>query len=152
MFVRNPFDRLTSCYENKYHSDQSRVGKSIKMLIYKGFRDFARRVCMIPDGMADKHFMSQCVSVVDRNGKLLLDYVGKFENLEADYEPIRRKYGFQPLPHYNRTEIAKGNWMDYYDLETARRAYQRYKTDIETFGYQGAYGELVSYLRKKKTQ
>ena len=81
----------------------------------------------------------------------MLDLVGKFENLEANLEPSLRKYGFQSLPDYNRTRKARSNWRTIED-ETTRRVFQHYKTDIEAFGDQGAYGELVSYLRKKKTQ
>ncbi len=162
-FVRNPFRRLISCYENKMHADRAKVGKMINMLIYDhylmgflskdhGFRHFARRVCMIPDRLADRHFVSQSMDVLDANGNLLVDYVGKLEHMERDYAPLRQKYGFQPLLHYNKAKKAKQNWMDYYDLETARRVYRRYETDIKVFKYQDAYEELIAYLKVREAQ
>lgn len=160
-FVRNPFERLVSCYENKLHSDVAGLGKTLSMLIYdryllgflgkdRGFISFARRICLIPDRLADKHFMSQSFSLVDKNGNVLLNYVGRLENMNADYETIRQKFNFKPLPHYNKTKKEKRNWMDYYDLDTARRVYRRYKTDIEVFGYQDTYEKLVAYLKAKE--
>jgi hypothetical protein len=160
-FVRNPFRRLVSCYENKLHTDKAEVGKTICFLIYdsylfgflskdRGFRSFARRVCMIPDCLSDRHFASQSMDAVGPDGRLLVDYVGKLERMERDYEPLRQKFGFAPLPHYNRTKTAMRNWMDYYDLDTARRVYRRYRTDIEVFGYQDAYAELVAYLQARE--
>ena len=78
---------------------------------------------------------------------MLVNHVFKFENLARDYESIREKYDLAPLPHYNRTK--KGNWMDYYNLATARRVYRRYQRDIEEFGYQDVYDELIRYITEK---
>ncbi|HOP10047.1 MAG TPA: sulfotransferase family 2 domain-containing protein [Oscillospiraceae bacterium] len=158
-FVRNPFDRLVSCYESKYHHDPktTKSGKP-QHLVYdyyllgflskdKGFDHFVKRVCMIPKRFAEEHFRSQYLTLY-RNGKCIADFVGKFENLETDYEPIRQKYGFSPLAHYNKTD--KGNWMDYYTLKTAEMIYRKYRRDIETFGYQDEYEKLLKYLAAKE--
>lgn len=157
-FVRNPFSRLVSCYENKYHSDRELrdlMQYQYYLLGYlskdRGFRAFASRVCTIPDRLADHHFVSQSF-LIDRMGRNPKpDFVGHFENLAEEYEPIRQKYDFLPLPHHNRTDKA-GSWMDYYDLPTAEKVYRRYRQDIERFGYQGAYDELVAYLKAKETK
>ena len=159
-FVRNPFMRLISCYENKYHPKR-RPGQSTRLkydhylMGYlrkdRGFRSFARRVSRIPDRIADSHFASQSF-MIDRMGQNPApNFVGHFEHLAEEYEPIRKKYGFMPLPHHNPTKKATF-WMDYYDLPTARRVYQRYKKDVERFGYQSSYEELIEYLRSKEVR
>lgn len=159
-FVRNPFDRLVSCYENKLHTDRESVGVTIKELIYdrymmgylgkdRGFATFARRVCKIPDKYADRHFVSQSFGMLDGDGRLIPDYVGKFENFAGDFEVIREKFDLAPLPHYNKTSKVRKNWMDYYDLETARLVYERYRTDIEVFGYQQVYDDLVARIKAR---
>lgn len=159
-FVRNPFDRLVSCYENKLHTDKASVGVTIKELIYdrylmgylgkdKGFNNWAQRVCRVPDKYADRHFISQSFGMLDENGELITDFVGKFENFAADFEVMRQKFDLAPLPHYNKTKKEKKSWMDYYDLKTAQKVYERYKTDIRVFGYQQAYDDLVAYIKSK---
>ena len=157
-FVRNPFARLVSCYVNKLHDDREKLGKTMDRLYFsrylfgylnvdKGFHNWAGRVCRIPDKYADRHFVGQSYLVHDAEGHMLVNHVFKFENLARDYEPIREKYDLAPLPHYNRTK--KGNWMDYYDMATARRVYRRYRRDIEEFGYQDVYDELIRYITEK---
>lgn len=157
-FVRDPFTRLVSCYENKYHPTRKpKPNDHLKYDYYlmgflrkdRGFRSFARRVSWIPDRIADSHFASQSF-MIDRMGQNPKpNFIGHFERLEEEYEPIRQKYGFMPLPHHNPTKKAT-YWMDYYDLPTAKRVYKRYKKDIERFGYQATYDALIEYLKAKE--
>ena len=158
-FVRNPFARLVSCYVNKLHEDRAKLGVTMQRLYFsrylfgylnvdKGFRNWAKRVCRIPDKYADRHFVGQSYLLHDKEGHLLVNHVFNFENLARDYEPIREKYGLAPLPHYNKT--SKGNWMDYYDLSTARAVYRRYRQDIEQFGYQETYEKLLRHIAENK--
>lgn len=158
-FVRNPFARLVSCYVNKLHEDREKLGKSMERLYFtrylfgclnvdKGFHNWARRVCRIPDKWADRHFVSQSYLIHDSEGHLLVNHVYKFENLASDYEPIRERFDLAPLPHYNKTK--KGNWMDYYDLRTAKIVYRYYRRDIDEFGYRDTYEQLLDYIREKR--
>jgi hypothetical protein len=78
-FVRNPLDRLVSCYEDKVKSTKQHHGKYYfdtnynKIFINTFFGDkfrqdmsfgeFIKLVCKIPDLFADGHFKSQ-VSIV----------------------------------------------------------------------------------------
>ncbi len=155
-FVRNPFARLVSCYESKYHSDRVRYRDAIRRgwLVYdvylngylrqdKGFDHFVRRVIDIPHCLDDGYIRSQYRLLVGKGGKPVVDFIGKVENMEADYEPIRRRYGYGPLRRYNQS--GHSDWRDYYTTELARMVYGKYKDDVRYFGYEGEYEDLLAH-------
>ena len=159
-FVRNPLERLTSLYHNKYHTDLKLLENgTLKHLYYEhylfgvlrkdtGFAGFAKRVSRIPNCLADRHFVSQYFLTRDWRGRPLLDHIGRFEELPEAYEFIREKYELEPLAHYNQTN--KGNWMDFYDEESAKRMIRHYRKDIDAFGYRDEANALLTYVRGKK--
>ncbi len=160
-FVRNPFARLVSCYESKYHEDKTRNLGAILHghLDYdyyldgyikedKGFEYFVKQIIQIPYPMQDRHFCSQYHRFTDKDGLLIVDFIGKVETLKKDYEPIRQKYGFDPLMHYNK--VAYGDWRDYYTTKLAKMVYKKYKKDVQYFGYEQEYHDLLEYCAKKE--
>ena len=157
-FVRNPFTRLVSCYESKYHHDKTfynREGTDFDSYLFgimkkdKGFENFVRKIVLIPDFLLDRHFCIQSKHITGRNGMLLVDYVGRFENMEQEFGMIAEKYGLAALPHFNRTDTDQSRWMDYYTTETAKLVYRKYRVDLERFGYLDSYVELRRYLKKR---
>lgn len=159
-FVRNPYERLVSCYTNKYITDKKHLEKRdhLYMDTYlfgyirnpKDFTDFVRKICKIPTCLEDRHFQKQYNVLYDKQGNCIVDYIGKFENLQEDFEVLRDKFDLKELPHYNPTE--KGNWMDFYTIETAKLVYEKYEKDIKTFGYEDTYKALMKYLKQKEVK
>ncbi len=160
-FVRNPFARLVSCYESKYHDDKTRNGDAIRRGYLdfdyyldgyiredEGFARFVEKIVRIPYPLADYHFCSLYHRLIGSEGKPLVDFIGKVEHLEADYEPIRRKYGFAPLQHYNKVDY--GDWRDYYTTKLAKKVYRKYKKDVQYFGYEEEYRDLLDYCARKE--
>ncbi len=80
-----------------------------------------------------------------KNGKCSVDYIGRFENIENDFEPIRKKYKLEKLPHFNKTQHKKDEWKEYYTKEIADLVYKRYRKDFDVW-YPNAYKELMYYL------
>jgi hypothetical protein len=104
------------------------------------FQEFAEAVCQIPDEEANPHFRSQHIFVCDEgSGKnLLADFVGRFENLEADFEYVTKRIGIDAqLPHAADTSSIRSSrpYRDFYDEKLARMVGERYREDIEIFGY-----------------
>lgn len=65
------------------------------------------------------------------------DYVMKLENLVVDFSEVQCKLKCHiPLPYLNRTVNKKKSYRDYYTKqEQIDRVAERYKIDIETYGY-----------------
>ena len=148
-FVRNPFDRLYSCYKNIVYDPK-------KVLDYPfghfrhiaNFEQFVKKVTKVPDAISNPHFISQYCFLY-KNNKCLVNSVGKFENLVQDFEPIRQKYQLNPLPYYNKSQATTDEWKDHYTEELATLIYKRYKKDFELF-YPNAYAELLAYIKQSK--
>ncbi len=132
--VRNPFDRLVSCYKDKILKDNSDIKKCYFGMFKKdmSFEEFVSKVCAIPDFISDVHFKSQSAFLFQR-GKPLFNTLLKFENLEQDFEPLRARLGLNNLPVLNSSK--KDNYKQYYTPELKRKVYLRYKGDFDNFGY-----------------
>ncbi len=160
-FVRNPFARLVSCYESKFHTDKEKNSSAKERGYFdfdeylhgylkadRGFSYFINQIIKIPWRLDNPHFCSQYQRIVWKDGKPMADFIGKFENLEADYEPIRAKYGFSPLKIYNKS--GHGDWRDYYTTDLAKKVYKKYKKDVQYFGYEDEYRDLLNYCKEKE--
>jgi hypothetical protein len=125
-FVRNPWNRLVSEYEfllnRPVHHRHARVKK------LGGFKQFIQM--QIP-----RHEAYQLNMLVDRKGKLLMDFVGKLENLQEDWKTVceRIDLPYEPLPRKNASQ--RGNIRDYYDEESRQLVARHWAREIEMFGY-----------------
>ena len=126
-FVRNPWDRQLSLYfyirktqDNKYHK---------QVMKHNSFNEFilglSRNHCVFP----------QQYNVTDDNNKLIVDFIGRLENIERDFQIICKRIGlpYIKLPHLNKSKHK--HYAEYYTKETERVVAEEYKDDIEMFGY-----------------
>lgn len=126
-FVRNPWDWMTSIY--RYESQSASHPKHKKTKELTGFEEFL-------DGMKNSQFKKQSDFIFDENGRQLVDFVGRFENLEQDFQIVCRKIGIQTsLPHTNSTTKQK-TYRQYYKPHTEHMVRELLADDIENFGYQ----------------
>lgn len=158
-FVRSPFARVVSAYyshiktENVEYSPkvQALLGSRIPTIQAKlapigkntgkadiSFDDF---VYYLKDGKDDElniHWRPQhtFVSTDGQKGKrLLVDFVGKVENIEEDWKKICHRIGVQAeIPHENRTSHPA--YAECYTAETWDIVADRYREDIRIFGYE----------------
>ena len=112
-FVRNPWDRLVSWVH--------RMGLGV---------DWDQ-----PDRFDQLGLEPQVDYLLDEDGKLMVDFVGRFENLAEDFNTICGKIGIAtpPLPHLNTSEHR--HYRDYYDETAKQFIAKQYAEDIERFGY-----------------
>ena len=72
----------------------------------------------------------------DDNQKIIVNFVGKLENLNEDWHYVCQTIGLnckQFLPHEKKTERKK--YQDYYNEETKKIVEQRFEWVIKEFGY-----------------
>jgi len=142
-FVRNPFDRLYSCYKHKLGDPSSPFARRYLFTTITGnetFAEFVHKVCRIPDKVADRHFCSQSFLLTDRNNQLLPAFVGAFEKLDEDFSPIQKRFNLASLPHVHKT--GGDDWTTVYTPELATLVYDRYREDCERFNYTWAAEKL----------
>lgn len=133
-FVRNPLERLHSAYVNEVVEPLESVplfrrhGITTEM----SFPDFVKRLLVLPQNRVDLHLRSQHLFITDRKGTVV-DFVGRFERLDADWEVLRERFGLPALP--KRNVSSRALYEDAYTPELARLVADRYRRDIEIFGY-----------------
>jgi hypothetical protein len=66
---------------------------------------------------------------------LLVDYVGRFENLAEDFKVVAARIGLPSgeLPRLNST--ASRDYKTVYNDRTVSAVHQMFQDDIETYGY-----------------
>lgn len=135
-FVRNPLDRLLSAY-----SQQMAIPKPEAKTIFQrhripldaSFARFVEIVSSVDDDHADGHIRSQHRYVTEGD-EVLVDFVGRFEELDEAWESLRQRFALPELPRRNTSSHL--SVQEAYTPRLARLAAERYRRDIEFFGYQ----------------
>lgn len=135
-FVRNPWDLVVSEWQWRRRTFPR---LSLDRYLKPSFPAFLKRVPtwkgFIGNGIR-RHLLPQYHFIHDQQGALLVDYVGRFETLEADFNQVCQKIGLPDLtlPHANQTKRDR-DYRKYYDDETYSLVKQMYQVDIDYFGF-----------------
>jgi hypothetical protein len=129
-FVRNPWDRLVSCWHEKVlASDHFRLGRERERL--RSFPAFVEYVMWLDVETCDPHLRSQA-ALVDLNR---VEFVGRFERFAEDLAIVCRRLRLpEGFSHRNPTEHA--HYSHYYDDRTAEAVGRFYERDLRIFGYE----------------
>ncbi len=148
-FVRNPFDRLVSCYvdrlkrKNKMFLDNvSKYNINSNM----NFKEFVKAISKIPDEYSDTHFKSQ-VCFLMKDGKLIPNFIGKIETIDEDFNSICKVFNIDSKLEHLNTSKNREPYEIYYDEETIKLVEERYKEDLKVFDYKY---EEVSQMNQEK--
>ena len=124
-FVRNPWDWHVSWYhyirQNPSHYQHPEVSRMWDFEEYLTWR-------VEYDRLFQKDF------VVDVQGRLLVDFLGRFEDLEQDFGKVCGRIGVRTgLLHRNRSKRRDYRW--YYTDRTRELVEMFWAEDVELFGY-----------------
>ena len=138
-FVRNPYERVVSTYH---------IRKKLLPGVKMSFRGFVQKRLTGKQGFGawtffrskaekalEDQFEGQHDFISDAAGKILVDFVGKYENLCVDFKKVCDRLGLKAdLPVMNQSKHE--SYRNYYDAETRKAVEEVYKKDIEAFGYE----------------
>ncbi|QIK37766.1 sulfotransferase family protein [Caldichromatium japonicum] len=133
-FVRNPWDLQVSSFHHIRRERPHYLGG------HTDFADFLRWK-LDPDRPYQYHLDTsitpQSDYLVDLEGRVIVDDIGRYERLEEDFAGICKRIGIRPLPlpHRRRAQDRKRDWRTYYTDETAELVARHFARDIELFGY-----------------
>lgn len=131
-FVRNPWDRILSCFLDK--TKQS-IGKSWEMETYRPYAScsFEEFIDYLDEDniLYDAHTAPQ-ISLINPEQ---IDFIGKFEKLDTDFSKLQGVLGLAPIKLTKENITHHDHYSYYYNKKTKEKINQLYKTDIEKFEY-----------------
>ena len=123
-FVRNPWDWQVSLYHYMRELRRHPQHDIVQALSFDEYIEW--RVS------SARHLQKEFVT--DETGALLVDFVGRFENVERDAHRVFERIGIRAsLPHRNRS--FHDDYRTYYSDRSRRLVSEHFAEDIEMFGY-----------------
>ena len=131
-FVRNPWDKVVSQYHYRSRTNKTNLRDNpveFRQWVRLAYGEKAPQYYDHP-----KMFQPQLDWISDESGKVLVDFVGRFESFQQDFEEAcRRLHRTVNLPHLKKSE--RRSYREYYDDETRDIIQTWYQKDIDHFGY-----------------
>nr|VFJ51828.1 MAG: Sulfotransferase family protein [Candidatus Kentron sp. FW] len=132
-FVRNPWDWQVSMYhfilKETDHVSHATV---------KSMDSFEEYLAWVIDSKKSPYAKGatkfQKDMIVDEKGRIIVDFVGRYENLAEDFQKVCRTVGIEAsLPRINQS--VHQDYRAYYNDGTREMVAEYFKKDIELFGY-----------------
>jgi hypothetical protein len=129
-FVRNPWERLVSLYHYQFGEMLSYNEKFVIP-----FKEFVKFVF----SRSNEFYSSQWDFTTDNNLNLM-DFIGRFERIQEDFDIIcdKIKIPRSTLPHNMKSEHK--HYTEYYNKELEDIVKKEYAIEIEHFNYK--FGEI----------
>lgn len=143
-FVRNPWDRLYSWYNMMINKGIHNSFSDYLLNNSSNFSEFLDCTKIISEevdyGPLEIPYyksisFNQLDYISNEHGKICADFIGRFENLQNDFDKVLNILGVERinLPHENKFE--HDNYKKYYTKEDAEKVFKLYQRDIEYFNY-----------------
>jgi len=133
-FVRNPFELLVSWHQyHKQHQKQEVYNKAFLNWVFEGCPHH-----WTPDFLKSRgitHPLNQHEYLCDSEGKIIVDFVGRFETLQKDFSFVCQKIGFNSsnVPYKNNSQ--HNSWESYYTPKAIAFVQNKFKKDFQIFNF-----------------
>jgi hypothetical protein len=129
-FVRNPWDWMVSHYEYMIRIKDRRSARARKL----GFEKYVKWI-QRADNKRYPALKAGLKIFITKDDALLVDFVGKYENIKADFDHICSVSDLaHTLPHLNKSKNKK-DFRSYYNEETKNIVSKMFSFTIDKFGY-----------------
>jgi len=149
-FVRNPYDRMVSfwAFYRNIGTSMTNVRRSAEMMSFDDWVKYLRKKSFAkmgehPESLVPPWRWPQ-VSWIEKDGKQIIDFVGRYENLQEDFEYICKHIGLdkdsslwkghEQLEEFNKSGRLK-DYRQYYTEESKKIVGWWFKRDLELFDY-----------------
>lgn len=160
-FVRNPWARMVSEYTWRVKNDESffvswlpikKFSKNRTLIKFKRYFSmprfsFKQFLLLTNESITknrsekykrewEQHSRQQMEFFTDQNRNMMVDFIGRYENLAVDWNHIAMRLNMKniALPHKNVSK--KADYVKYYDRESVEIVKKRFRDDIEYFNYE----------------
>ena len=130
-FVRNPWDRAVSYYMWKRKMNRIKDGTS-----FEQYCELLKKGKATSDSNFGLHSRPAVDWFLDANGNSLLDFIGKFENLQNDFDLVCDLMGSKRQNLKHELKIIRKPYQQYYTEKTKKIIAKIYKKDIQYFGWE----------------
>jgi hypothetical protein len=144
-FVRNPWDRLVSWWSfidnGRDPTGATPAANNFFGYVLQHARSFEEFISCCTAEIVDSDgrkdiFRNQIDYLVDEDGKVMVDFIGRFERLQDGFNEVTTRLEL-PRMELSRINVSHHSfYADYYTPEMAEKVGRRYARDIEAFGYQ----------------
>lgn len=151
-FVRNPFDRLVSAYNNKIMENDkiSEAMKTMGLELRMPFVDFVDRVCATTDENMDIHLLPQS-SILCTDEHLVPKFIGWMEHINIHWQMLQQRMQQEglpelgKLPHKNMRRASGSRLTDYFSNQSLiSKVATRYSRDLEFFYSDSSISDLAA--------
>ena len=142
-FTRHPVDRFVSAFAFLKQGGITPADVEWAQVFLRDCADVSAFLQRMQDRsfrtevLSYPHFIPQWRFVCDPKGRVIVDFVGRFERISEDFEFVRQRLGFMnPLEVLNET---KGDMKQRQSVSPSEIELiaQIYKKDMDLFGYSG---------------
>jgi hypothetical protein len=134
-FIRNPYDRIISGW---YHVNKLNIPFSNYLNLYNRCND-----------VEFMHvFMPQVRNIINEKGKINIDFIGQFENLEHDFQKVLKNIGIKDIIHEVSKKMNKrehNQFYTYFSQEALNKVNLILKEDFQYLNFK-MFNNIINFF------